>query len=292
MSDSQPGILAEETHLARYMSFSLIPGEAAMSALEALVAIVDCQSVVVGIGESLLKQFNKSIAGLKVYPAHTAPGIEIPSTPTALWCWLRGNDRGELFHRSRRIEAVLESAFELIDVIDAFQYSDSRDLSGYVDGTENPKGEDALEAAIIKEQGEGLDGGSFVVVQQWLHDFDALQDMTQQQQDNVIGRHIADNAEFDSAPKSAHVKRSAQESYQPEAFILRRSMPWADGMEAGLVFVAFGKSLDAFEAIFKRMLGEEDGVVDGLFSFTQAISGAYYFCPPLKNGKLDLSFLR
>jgi len=115
--------------------------------------------------------------------------------------------------------------------------------------------------------------------------------MNEDERDNIIGRHHSDNEEFDSAPEYAHVKRAAQESYQPEAFMLRRSMPWVEGMEGGLIFVAFGKSFDAYEAVLHRMLGEEDTVRDGLFMFTQPISGAYFWCPPVKEGRLDLSML-
>jgi putative iron-dependent peroxidase len=84
------------------------------------------------------------------------------------------------------------------------------------------------------------------------------------------------------------VKRTAQESFEPEAFILRRSMPWADDTGAGLVFVAFGRSFDAFEAILRRMVGAEDGVTDALFKFTRPVSGSYFWCPPVIDGKLDL----
>jgi putative iron-dependent peroxidase len=87
------------------------------------------------------------------------------------------------------------------------------------------------------------------------------------------------------------VKRAAQESYEPEAFMLRRSMPWAEGMNAGLMFVAFGKSFTAFKAVLNRMLGHEDGIQDALFSFTRPLSSAYFWCPPMKDGKLDLSAL-
>jgi len=115
--------------------------------------------------------------------------------------------------------------------------------------------------------------------------------MTTKQQDDSIGRHVSDNEEFDEAPESAHVKRAAQESFEPEAFMLRRSMPWAEGMNAGLVFVAFGHSFDAFEAVLNRMLGKDDSISDALFEFTRPVSGAYFWCPPLKAGKLDLSVL-
>lgn len=66
-------------------------------------------------------------------------------------------------------------------------------------------------------------------------------------------------------------------------------MPWNDGARAGLVFVAFGRSLDAYEAQLRRMVGEEDGIVDALFGFARPVSGAYFWCPPVKRGRLDLS---
>ena len=85
------------------------------------------------------------------------------------------------------------------------------------------------------------------------------------------------------------MKRTAQEEFEPEAFILRRSMPWADEAREGLVFVAFGHSLDAFEQQQRRMVGLDDGIVDALFRFTKPETGAAFWCPPMKNGALDLS---
>ena len=291
MSMTQAGILAEETKRARYLEFMISPEGDVNTALMLLAAETVSDNMVIGLGQPLLELLGKEVQGLAIMPAQTGSGVEIPSTPTALWCWLRGNDQGELFHRSRYIESILAAGFELKSVIDSFQYDENRDLSGYVDGTENPAGDEAIKTAVVQGLGAGLDGSSFVAVQQWLHDFDALNNMTTNEQDDAIGRHISDNEEFDEAPESAHVKRAAQESFEPEAFMLRRSMPWAEGMDAGLVFVAFGQSFTAFEAVLKRMLGKEDSVSDGLFSFTHPVSGAYYWCPPLKEGKLDLMLL-
>ena len=289
-SSVQPGILAEETKLARYLEFSINSEAATVSALKALVDF-SADNIVVGLGQPLVSALQKEIPGLSIMPSQTEGDVAIPSIPVALWCWLRGNDRGELFHRSTQIQALLSSGFILSNVIDSFQYDENRDLSGYEDGTENPEGNDAIQAAIVQNQGEGLDGSSFVAVQKWLHNFEQLNEMSIEQLDDVIGRHISDNEEFDEAPESAHVKRTAQESFSPEAFVLRRSMPWAEEMNAGLVFVAFGKSFDAFEALLDRMLGKEDGIQDALFSFTRPLTGAYYWCPPVKGGKLDLSVL-
>lgn len=288
---TQPGILAEGTSLARYLTFTVGAEAGIKTALTALANSIETDSTVVGLGQSLVSLLGKEVPGLRSLQPQTGPGIDIPSTPATLWCWLRGVDRGELFHRSRQIESLLAPGFMLVDAIDAFQYDQNRDLSGYEDGTENPSGEAAIQAAIVQGQGPGLDGGSFVAVQQWLHDFDVLDEMTTEQRDDVIGRHISDNEEFETAPESAHVKRAAQESFDPEAFILRRSMPWAEGMDAGLVFVAFGKSFDAFEKILGRMLGNEDTIRDALLTFTRPVNGACFWCPPVRNGKLDLDIL-
>jgi len=288
---TQPGILAEETKLARYLVFTIDSEVDVMATLKLLVDNVDISNTVIGIGQSLVKLLGKEVPGLVTFSAQVGRGVEIPSTPTALWFWFRGTDRGEIFHRSRLIESLLIPAFALSDVVDSFQYDENRDLSGYVDGTENPEGDEAIQAAIVQGQGASLDGSSFVAVQQWLHDFDILNSMTSNEQDDTFGRHISDNEEFDEAPESAHVKRAEQESFAPEAFMIRRSMPWAEGMDGGLVFVAFGKSFNAFEAVLNRMLGNEDSISDALFKFTRPISGSYFWCPPIKNNKLDLRML-
>lgn len=288
MQTSQKGILAEENKLGRYLIFSIDSADDVPTVLKTLADKVDIETTVIGIGHSLANLLGKDIPGLKTLAAQSGAGIEIPSTPAALWCWIRGIDRGEIYHRSRQIETMLMPAFVLNDVQDSFQYDNNHDLTGYEDGTENPSGNEAVQAAIVQGQGVGLDGGSFVATQQWLHDFENFNAISTSEQDNAIGRHIADNEEFDSAPESAHVKRSAQEQFSPEAFMLRRSMPWADGMESGLMFVAFGHSFNAFEAVMNKMLGKDDGISDALFKFTRPITGAYYWCPPIKGAKLDL----
>ncbi len=291
MKNVQPGILANVPRLARYLEFSLVPDEEVKPCLEALRELADGDSIVVGFGASAVAALGKKVEGLGVFPADSGPGFEVPSTPMALWCWLRTEDRGDHVHQTRAIAEALAPAFLLDQVIDAFQHGESRDLTGYEDGTENPDGDEALAAGVVQDGGAGLDGSSFVAVQQWLHDLDHFQGMPQQEQDHVIGRRKSDNEELDDAPESAHVKRTAQENFTPEAFVLRRSMPWASAEGEGLVFVSFGKSFDAFEALLNRMMGKDDGIVDALFRFTRPMSGCYYWCPPMKDGKLDLTAL-
>lgn len=287
----QAGILAPVPRAARYLRFSMTNKRAARAGLEALARCVDGDSAVVGLSVSLVSALGARVPGLRQFPALSGSSVAVPRTGGALWCWLRGDDLGTLLPPSHAIEQALGKGFKLTSTVDAFRHREGRDLTGYVDGTENPKGAKAVRAAVVQDQGPGLDGASFVAVQQWLHDFPAFNAMTGKAQDLAIGRRRSSNAEITSAPKSAHVKRTAQEDFSPEAFVLRRSMPWMEGQRAGLMFVAFGDSFDAFEAQMKRMAGLDDGITDALFRFTRPLTGNYYWCPPLMHERLDLSAL-
>jgi porphyrinogen peroxidase len=289
--NSQAGILRAIPAHARYLTFVLRDVDGARAALLRLRQLVNGHDCVVGFSESLVEALDANVAGLRSFPALTGAGIDIPASPGALWCWLRGDDRGALLHAHRNIQSAVEPAFALAHCIEAFQHANGRDLSGYEDGTENPQDDAAIEAALVSGRGAGLDGGSFVAVQQWLHDFRRFDLMSPTQRDHAIGRRREDNEELDDAPESAHVKRTAQESFTPEAFVVRRSMPWTAGTEGGLMFVAFGRSFDAFEAQLRRMTGLEDGISDALFQFTRPLTGNYFWCPPMRDGRLDLSAL-
>lgn len=286
MRREQPGILEPLPSQARYLFFTVRDPARVAAAMSSLASLADGRGTVVGVGPSAVAAVGAEVDGLRVFPSLAGEGIEVPSTPAALWCWLRGDDRGELVRRSRRIAGAVAPAFRLDETIDAFVHDSGRDMTGYEDGTENPEGDRAVAAAVVAEG--PLAGSSFVAVQRWVHDFDRFEAMLGTEQDAAIGRRRSDNEELDDAPPSAHVKRTAQESFDPEAFVVRRSMPWADPDRAGLVFVAFGRSVDAFEAQLRRMIGAEDGITDALFGFTRPVSGAYFWCPPVVSGRLDL----
>ena len=293
MSHYQPGILATPVPpQARHMFFALESAAALPAALDNLMQLVDGQSAVVGFGESLVKTLNGNIEGLRVFPALTGVGVDNPSTQHALWCWLHGVDRGELLNRSNALEAALAPALRLVQMTEGFRHRDGHDLTGYEDGTENPQDEAAAAAALVAEGADGTVGGSFAAIQQWQHDLKGFHALPSHETDHIMGRRLSDNEELDDAPISAHVKRTAQESFAPEAFIVRRSMPWIEGDRAGLMFLAFGFSLDAFEVQLRRMSGLEDGITDGLYRISRPITGGYYWCPPLKDGRLDLRALR
>ena len=293
----QPGILDPVPPVARYLLFELSePGVDAASIKEALTRLaplVDGSDVVVGIGPSLVKALGAEIPGLHEFPDLSGHGVKVPSTPGTLWCWLRGSDLGDLLHVTRKVQKALAPAFVARHVVDAFRHAwkeggHGHDLTGFEDGTEIPTGEKAEEAAFAHGLGPGLDGSSYVAVQQWVHDLDAFEALEDEARDHHIGRRLSDNEELEDAPETAHVKRIAQESFDPEAFVLRRSMPWMMSMQAGLMFVAFGQSLYAFEAQMKRMAGQDDGIVDAMFGISRPVTGAYFWCPPMSGGRLDL----
>jgi putative iron-dependent peroxidase len=293
----QPGIFEPIPPVARYVLFNLSdPGldvAAIREALTRLSPLVNGSDVVVGIGPSLAHALGADVPGLREFPDLSEHGVKVPSTPATLWCWLRGSDLGDLLHVTRKVQKALAPAFAVRHVLDAFRHAykeggHGRDLTGFEDGTENPGGEDAERAAFAQGLGEGVDGSSYVATQQWVHDLDAFEALEDEVRDHHIGRRLSDNEEIEDAPETAHVKRTAQESFDPEAFVLRRSMPWMMSMQAGLMFVAFGKSFDAFEAQMRRMAGYDDGITDAMFRISRPATGAYFWCPPMREGRLDL----
>jgi putative iron-dependent peroxidase len=294
MDAVQPGVFPEIPEACRYLTLGLVPGADPVEALEALREEEIGDQMVVGLGPSLVSLLEQQIPGLRPFPSLVGPGVDIPATPSALWIWLRGSDRGKLVLRTNELKEFLASAFRLDEVVDGFKYDETRDglgrdLTGYEDGTENPDGEEAVEAAVLQGAGPGLDGSTFVAAQRWVHDLSRFRMMSPGEQDDTFGRRRIDNEEMGAAPESAHVKRTEQEGFAPEAFVLRRSMPWSDAADEGLVFVAFGRSLDAFEVQLTRMSGLEDGIVDALFTFSRPATGGYFWCPPVKDGKLNLA---
>jgi putative iron-dependent peroxidase len=286
---AQAGILKAVPAVARSVTFRIDNPVRVGTALRRLASGFSSDCGVVGLGELCTLALNVRVPGLSTFPAMSGPALAVPSTQDALWVRLCGPDRGVVFDSARCVRQLLAEAFRLSDTLDTFVYHGGRDLTRFEDGTENPKGEDAARAALV--QSGPIAGSSFVAVQQWVHDLSRFEAHTGRERDEIIGRSAQTNEELEDAPPSAHVKRTAQESFEPAAFMLRRSMPWAGIDKEGLEFVAFVDSLDKFTRMMRRMAGCDDGIVDGLFSFSRPVTGGFYWCPPVAGRRLDLSFL-
>ena len=292
MQGAQSCILASPPTAGRFLTLGLVPDIPGRAALERVERLRVDDKLVVGLGDPLLRAAGVHLDELRPFPALSGPGGAFPSTQGALWLFLSGSDPGEILHRTRKLVAALGEHFRIDEDVATFLFAGGRDLSGYEDGTENPKGARMSEVALLTGK-PGLAGGSFVAAQKWVHDLPRLEKLSRQERDHIIGRDHESNEELADAPPSAHVKRSAQESFEPNAFMVRRSMPWGDVREHGLYFVAYAASLDPYERVLRRMLGLDDGIVDGLLRFTRPVSGGYYWCPPTSTSgeRLDLGAL-
>lgn len=273
----QPGILAPLPPSGRFLVFGLAP-DADRAALVGRLAAWTVGDDVLGVGAPLVEA-----PGLRGFPAHARASVVVPSTQGAIVAFLRDDDAGRLVHRAQALVRHLGPSVTLVEDVATFVHAGGRDLTGYVDGTENPKDARAAEVA--------LDGArSFLSVQRWVHDLASFAARPTDERDALLGRTAAEDEELPDAPETAHVKRTAQESFDPPSFLVRRSMPFGDAREAGLFFAAFAASLDPFERILRRMVGDEDGVVDALFRFSRPVSGGHYLCPPIDDrGLLRLS---
>ena len=274
----QSGILEPISDHAVFLEFDIVNQNELIRSIGNLSDSVQNSKHVVGIGSPLANILGLSIPALETFPDYSANGLTVPSTQTSLLVVLRGDNKSDLTNKSESLESLLLPAFVLVSKIFGFKHEDGRDLTGYEDGTENPTGQAAIAAAILTGAGGAMDDSSFVAVQKWLHDFSRFNAMSRVQQDDTIGRRRDTNDEFDS-PDFAHVKRTAQESFNPEAFVVRRSMPWSDTSGCGLMFVAYGCSFYAFDVQMKRMTGCESGIIDGLFRFTEPVSGGFLLVP-------------
>jgi putative iron-dependent peroxidase len=158
-----------------------------------------------------------------------------------------------------------------------FKYHDSRDLTGFIDGTANPKEEAARAAALVAGDGPG-GGGAFVLTQRWVHDLDAFVELPVADQERVIGRTKPDSIELegDAMPPDSQVSRTDVSS----AKIYRRSAPFGSVAEKGLYFLAFACDIGRFDLLLRRMYGVADGGIrDRLTVYSRPVTGSYWFAP-------------
>ena len=259
-------------------------------ALWALLPGLAAPDVVLGLGEPLLQAVAAQVPGYAAYERLSHGRHTLPATPHALWTLVPGASASAVFETSERLKRQLAPHLRVAEATPLFNYRQGRDLTGYVDGSANPQGDEAWAAALVPEG--PLQGASFALVQRWLHFRERFAALPQAERDDTIGRRLADNEEMEDAPASAHIKRTEQEDFEPPAFMLRRSMPWGDVRRHGLQFMAYMSSLDKAQRMLRRMMGLEDGVADALLGHSQAETGAYYFVPPVREGRLVLPAAR
>jgi len=183
----QPDILAPVPPCGLSLIFRMALEADPRPALVRLRKSFDPAWGIVGLGDPLIRTIGAALPGLRPFPVLSGPGCAVPSTQSALWIFLRGEDRGELFDRSESVNDLLGDAFVLEEGTDVFVYAGGRDLTGYEDGTENPKDGEAVAAALVAS-GAGMAGSSYVAVQRWVHDLEHFRAHTPVEQDDIFGR--------------------------------------------------------------------------------------------------------
>lgn len=227
----------------------------------------------------------KRPAGLRPFKAITVEGRSAPSTGGDVLVHILSKRHDLNFELAMRLRSQLGETVEVMDEVHGFQYLDSRDLTGFIDGTENPQGKkERMEVALIGGEDPSFAGGSYIFTQRYVHKLQKWAAVPQKEQEKVIGRRKLDSQELSDRvkPPTAHISRVVIEENGKELEIVRHSFPYGTVSEAGLFFIAYSKTLDTPEKMLNRMMGATgDGLHDHLMDYTQAVSGAHFFAPSL-----------
>jgi porphyrinogen peroxidase len=206
------------------------------------------------------------------------------STPGDLIFHIRSKRMDLCFELAMQIMARLGNAVSIADEVHGFRYVDNRDLLGFVDGTENPTGDAAADAAFIGEEDRNFAGGSYVIVQKYLHNLEAWNQLPTEVQEKIIGRTKASDIEFDDSvkPTYAHNALTVIEENGEEIKILRDNMPFGrpGHNEFGTYFIGYSRSPRTVEQMLENMfIGRPPGNYDRILDFSTAVTGGLFFIP-------------
>jgi len=211
-------------------------------------------------------------------PKHTAV-----ATPGDLLFHLRASQIDVCFELAAKIGERLRGAADIVDEVHGFKYFDERDLLGFVDGTENPVGAKAAEAVLVGDEDPEFAGGSYVMVQKYVHDLSAWNALTVEQQEAAVGRTKLDNVEIQNKESNSHVALNTVEDPDGnELKILRDNMPFGSvaAGEFGTYYIAYAATPDVPELMLRRMfIGEPFGNYDRILDFSTAKTGSLFFAP-------------
>jgi porphyrinogen peroxidase len=211
-------------------------------------------------------------------------GRHAVSTPGDLLFHIRAKRMDLCFEVATQIMARIGEAVTSVDEVHGFRYFDDRDLLGFVDGTENPRGQAAVDAVLVTHEDAAFEGGSYVIVQKYLHNLDAWNTLPTEAQERIIGRAKLSDIELDDSvkPTSAHSALTTIEENGKEIKILRDNMPFGRPSqgEFGTYFIGYSRSPRTTEQMIENMfVGRPPGNYDRLLDFSRAVTGNLFFAP-------------
>jgi len=203
------------------------------------------------------------------------------ATQHDLLLWIQGDSRDRVFDVALSIHKKLSKTFQRELEIAGFIRAEARDLTGFIDGSANPKGDLITETAFVPDGIAGA-GGAYVLTQKWQHNLPAFDSLSVPEQEKVIGRTKIDSIELEGydMPPDSHVSRTDVAVGGETQRIYRRSFPYGTLEDHGLYFLAFAHDQNRFDLQLRRMYGvTEDGIRDRITDFSTAITGSYFFAP-------------
>lgn len=286
MHTPQAGIFALGTASHAYLEFDLLDPVQREAFASRLASVREPRTTTAGVNfvigfrpelwralpgdiPATVEGFNREIRGVE--------GFVMPATQHDALVWLSGSAWDVIFDMARSVVRNLTGLATLAEDTSSWPYRHDRDLTGFVDGSENPTLLDAPADALIPD-GPGA-AGSVLLLQKWKRDVGAWEALPVDQQERVMGRTKPDSVELENKPPDSHVARTDQDEFGE---IFRRNMPYGSVRDHGTMFVGFSSDQQRLAKMLKSMAGLANGTRDALTRFTQPLTGSYYFVPSVE----------
>ena len=285
MNTPQSGIFALGTASHAYLEFDAAPDRSELELVTAVASLREPRTtmggvnLVAGFRPELWREavpadapaephgFNETLTGVE--------GVTMPATQHDAVLWVSGTAYDVVFDVARMAIRALAEVAAVAEETSSWPYRHDLDLTGFIDGTENPSLIEAPEFVLIPE-GEPGGSGTVLLLQKWAHDSVAWEALADVDQELVIGRRKSDSVELDDKPADSHVASTDQDDFGK---IFRRNMPYGTVTDHGTMFVGFCSEQGPLQKMLESMTGRDDGTPDALTRFTHALTGAYYFVP-------------
>jgi putative iron-dependent peroxidase len=281
----QSGIFALGTSSHAYLEFELIAKERGLELVRAVAELREPRTTIGGVNlvagfrpelwrearadetPTELHGFNEDVRG--------SDGHATPATQHDAVLWISGSAYDVVFDVARSAIAAVAPFASVAEETSSWPYRHDRDLTGFIDGTENPSLVEAPGLVVVSEGRPGA-GGTILLLQKWRHDAAAWEALAVADQELVMGRRKDDSIELDDKPDDSHVARTDQDRLGK---IFRRNMPYGTVTAHGTMFVGFASDQRPLESMLENMTGLDGGVPDALMRYTEAQTGAYYWVP-------------
>jgi putative iron-dependent peroxidase len=285
VSTSQSGIFALGTASHAYLEFDARQEGTAQELVAAVASLREPRTTMGGV--NLVAGFRPEL-WCTLFPEDAPADVEgfnqdllgpdgytMPATQHDAVLWLSGSAYDVIFDMARDAIGALDGLASVAEETSSWPYRHDRDLTGFIDGSENPDLIDAPEVAVIPEGRPGA-GGTILLLQKWSHDAAAWEALPVARQERVIGRTKEDSVELDDKPPDSHVARTDQDEFGK---IFRRNMPYGTVTDHGTMFVGFSAEQERLTTMLESMAGLTGEGRDALTNYTRALTGAYYFVP-------------